>query len=65
MPFILTKLSAPGWEKEFGTKEATRLELSRYICVLCRKVEHVTDDSSIEDMLSTACGCEFDVTEGN
>lgn len=71
----LFKLSAPGWEKEFETKEELRVELFKHICGICVNGEKVYDDtgdvvwesqsvdehSSINDLLCTPCGCEFDV----
>ena len=70
----LIKLSAPGWEKEFDTEEEVKAELYSHICNLCRKGEiaetdegefvlwdPVDENSSVGDMLWTACGCEFDV----
>jgi hypothetical protein len=59
MAFILTKMSVPGWEKEFNTEEETRDELFRYICNECRKDDEINSTSDIGLMLGTACGCEF------
>ena len=59
MSFILTKLSEPGWEKYFHRKGEAQEELYRFICEQCRCEEGITEISSIEDMLGTACGCEF------
>ena len=56
---ILTKLSAPGWEKEYTDKVELQAELYKHICEQCRAEEAVTEISSIYDMLNTACGCEF------
>ena len=57
----LLKLSEPGWTKEFDTKLEVQQELYKYICFQCQCEEAVTEISSIDDMLATACGCEFDV----
>jgi len=67
----LVKLSSPGWEKEFQTELELKEELYSYICYHCREgcceefdgfelIEPAVDsDSSIGEMLWTACGCEF------
>lgn len=56
----LVKLSGIGWEKVCSPGEAREL-LYKYICNQCREEEGITEQSSIVDMLATACGCEFDV----
>lgn len=56
-------MSRPGWEKPFATRSAARDELYRYICNQCRTEDGITSNSPIEDMLATACGCEFDLEE--
>ena len=73
---LLFKLSAPGWEKEFSSKEELRKELYQHICGICRKGDEARDpktneviwesspvdeNSSIDELLCTPCGCEFDV----
>lgn len=63
MKYVLTKISAPGWEKEFSNKLAARDRLYKHICNYCREDDSVGPNSPIEDMLSTACGCEFDFEE--
>lgn len=55
----LTKLSSPGWEREFESPIEAQQELYKYICSQCRAEEGITTISSIPDMLCTACGCEF------
>lgn len=68
----LIKLSYPGWEKDFDTEQEIKLELFSHICRMCcdgyteecngeivYEQEPITIDSSIDDMLWTACGCEF------
>lgn len=72
----LFKLSKPGWEKDFATTEELRTELFKHICGVCRVGEEVKDsttdeviweaspvdeNSTIDDLLCTSCGCEFDV----
>lgn len=73
MKIRLIKISAPGWEKDFDSEEEARDELYNYVCHMCRQgdemVEYgwdpnpIDEKSSLEDMLSTPCGCEFDVEE--
>lgn len=68
----LIKLSVPGWEKSFNSREELKTELYSYICDGCRNDSKtydtendcyvdvkITKTSSIRDMLNTACGCEF------
>lgn len=73
--FRLIKISAPGWEKEFNTEDETRNELFKHVCGICQAGDKaynhegeliyesspVDENSSVEDLLCTACGCEFDV----
>jgi hypothetical protein len=59
MKYILTKMSAPGWEKKFDDKIELQMELYTHICNQCRCEEGITEISDIGDMLATACGCEF------
>ena len=58
--YILTKCSFSGWQKVFGSELDAREELRKHICYSC-----VEDYSpiSIEDMLGTNCGYEFDYEE--
>ena len=63
MKFVLIKMSAPGWEKKFKTRSEARDELYKHICSQCTTEEGITKNSKIEDMLATACGCEFDFEE--
>lgn len=60
---ILTKLSEPGWEKSYSDKFQLQAELYKCICSQCRCEEGITEISSIDDMLSTACGCEYMVED--
>lgn len=57
--YLLTKLSEPGWEKEFKDKLDAQQELWKHICEQCECEEGLTEISSIDEMLSSACGCEF------
>ena len=73
----LHKLSEPGWTKVYTNDIDLKAELYSHICSLCRPGEvHVNDDgerlvlwepvnehSDIDDMLNTACGCEYQVVE--
>jgi hypothetical protein len=75
MSVKLFKLSEPGWEKDYNTPEEARLELYNHICKICREGDKaydkegtlvyesdpVNEKSTIGELLSTACGCEFDV----
>ena len=65
---ILHKLSKPGWTKECNTDEELRQELYTNICYSCRLGstygetviwKPVNENSSIPDLLLTACGCEY------
>ena len=73
----LIKLSDPGWEKQFATEGELKSELYKHICGICRKGGEdkyyhdgeeivweelpIAEDSPLEDMLASACGCEYDV----
>lgn len=61
MTYTLYKMSAPGWEIEFDTEEEARVRLLTHICHQCRAEMRIMEDSSIDVMLGTDCGCEFDV----
>ena len=74
----LHKLSDPGWTKEFDSMEDAKAELYKHICNYCRKGEIVKEEgredwllwepvdenSDIDMLLNTGCGCEFDVDDG-
>lgn len=74
----LTKCSYPGWIKEFDSYEATLAELLSHICANCLdgadyfegpngKREYYADEpdqSSIQSLLGTACGCEYEYDDG-
>lgn len=55
----LTKLSDPGWEKDFPAEKYLKACLYEYICEGCRGDDSVDQKSTLRAMLSTACGCEF------
>lgn len=67
----LIKLSAPGWEKDFVNEADCKAELYKHICNLCRAGTEfeeypeapVDENSTIDAMLSTACGCEYMIEE--
>lgn len=69
--YILDKLSHPGWEKEFETKEGAVEELRKWICDGCIAGDPslpdifppVEDESDAGELLHTSCGCEFDLYE--
>lgn len=60
--YELTKLSEPGWQKQFPTLLETYIELQHYICDMCieefvNKLSRPPED--IHDLLWTTCGAEF------
>ena len=60
--FELTKLSAPGWEKQFQTSLEVYMELQHYICNMCIEEfndQFHTNPDDMHDLLWTACGAEF------
>lgn len=67
----LIKLSLESWEKHFETEDELKKELFKHICNVCRTGDEakeygfpttpVNSESSIEEMLASPCGCEFDV----
>lgn len=73
----LMKCSLPDWKKEFATLDELRQELYTHICSYCRGGELVTrqdgtewwvwepvnENSSVDDMLNTGCGCEYRILE--
>lgn len=60
--YELTKLSTPGWQKQFPTVLEAYTELQHYICDNCIE-EFISlyshDPEDIYDLLWTACGAEF------
>ena len=59
MTWILSKISKPGWVKEFDKQEDAEEELYKYNCKDCREL--INDN--IEDLIETACSCEFILEE--
>lgn len=78
MPTLI-KLSMPGWEKEFETDDDLKKELYSHICNMCRTGEKIYDEdgeliwhsdpvdelSSIDELLCTPCGCEYETENLN
>lgn len=67
---MLYKCSAPGWKKEFESEiEARHYLFNNCICNACKAgdeefgKEPVDINSSIDSVLSTACGCEHGYEE--
>jgi hypothetical protein len=58
---ILIKLSEPGWEKIFDSENQARNELYKWICNQCKEEEGIRANSPLDELLASACGCEFDV----
>lgn len=65
---ILHKLSKPDWIKEYDNEAKLKSELYTNICYSCRLGstygetviwKPVDENSSISDLLLTACGCEY------
>lgn len=69
----LIKLSAPGWEKQYTNEAELKAELYSHICNLCRRGDEcpefpqdpVNENSTVDEMLSTPCGCEYMVEEND
>ena len=64
MIYRLTKMSDPGWEKDFETQEELRLELIKHICGGCRDGDdtdwgQANGDTTIDALMGTPCGCEY------
>lgn len=63
----LCKISTPGWERDFKTEDELKSVLYSYICNICRRgvnedgyVEPpVHEQSTLDEMLASPCGCEF------
>ena len=58
--YSLSKLSSPGFTKEYSYELDMKAELFTWVCGLY----NLTKDSSIDEMLGTPCGCEFEVNGG-
>jgi len=77
--FVLTKASLPDvWDKRFTSEDELITELRKHICGVCLRsgdeisgiVDVKSGDGWIEcrdlvTLLSTPCGCEFDVTDAD
>lgn len=60
MRHVLTKMSAPGWEKVFDSEKAASDELENWICKTCMYEAHrETKNLGMSDLLFTYCGAEF------
>lgn len=73
----LIKLSAPGWEKDFENEEDLIDELRSHLCSLCLSGEEWEYSTPVDvtyngikyecrclgTLLSTSCGCEYEVEE--
>ena len=68
----LIKASKPGWIKEFDSEQELKEELYNNICNICKEGSSeyidegvlyeeppITLDNTIDQMLSSPCGCEF------
>lgn len=60
MKHVVIKLLMTGWYKVFDTEEEARDELYKHICQSCLVAEGLTTESTIEHLLATNCGCEYD-----
>lgn len=66
MNYKLFKLSEPGWELDYSTRKEVEYKLLTCLCSECK--EETMDDikegyDPVDTMLSTACGCEYDLEE--
>jgi len=69
--YILAKVSLPNeWKKEFHSKEEATTELLHHICKCCiddiswkNSEGKIIISQSLEDLLSTPCGLEFNYEE--
>lgn len=61
MRYHLIKLSKPEWVKTYDTKEEAANVLRNHICQMCIVEEGITIKSSVAELLSTACGIEYDL----
>lgn len=58
--YSLSKLSSPGFTKEYSSELDMKAELFTWVCGLCIEEYNLTKDSSVDEMLYTPCGCEFE-----
>ena len=64
--YSLIKVSAPGWERFLETEDDVWNELRPYICHMCIEdyfCNYNEHPKTVDDLLITACGCEFVVEE--
>lgn len=73
MKYELIKCSGEGWSKLFDSEAELMQELLSHVCRLCLEGEIIkfndgrtyaippADTKSIGGLLSTACGCEYEV----
>ena len=73
MKHVLSKVSHPGWIKNFDTEQEACKELLLHICNMCLKdggvldwdgkkmywADHPLDVNNIYDLLCTPCGAEY------
>ena len=55
----LRKLSRPGWVKEYDNETDLKLALEKCLCGDCS----IDGGYTLEGMLSTDCGCEYEVKD--
>lgn len=60
MKHVLIKRSRPGWEKAFDTDEEANHALYNCICRECVNAYDLRMNCTINDLLATDCGCEYD-----
>lgn len=62
---ILTKLSEPGWERDFASIEDLYVVLRNGCCLQCREEADMmlewapTTENKVCDLAATDCGCEY------
>lgn len=62
---ILSKLSEPGWDKEYEDMADLKIGLYSCLCFQCKCEDGITEVSAIGDMLATSCGAEYSVEIAN
>lgn len=55
----LTRLDVDGWTKEFANERLAKQCVFEHICENCREDYDVDSKSTMDEMLSTACGMQF------
>ena len=64
MKYKLFKMSEPGWTLEFDTRKEVEYKLFTCLCSECKEeaIDEIKEGHDVvEAILSTACGCEFDL----